>query len=265
VLDLDHPPHEDHLARHTLWPEIEKLYGHGYEISTVCASHDGALVATACKASSIDHATIRIYETREWREIKPPLKAHSLTVTDLAFSPDDHYLLSVGRDRQWSLFAREADSSSTYVPFATDPKGHSRMILGCSWAPTSMGIVFATAGRDRAVKIWRVDGADVKNVASISSTAPVTAIAFAPQVQASQSSLAFACEEGSIAIVRLDTSDAHVVDERVIVEHDKQNVTVNALKWRPPGRNADVSHQPLTTMQLAVASEDGSIKVYNVQ
>jgi elongator complex protein 2 len=264
VLDLDLPPHEDYLARHTLWPEIEKLYGHGYEISTVCASHDGSLVATACKASSIDHATIRIYETREWREVKPPLKAHSLTVTDLAFSPDDHFLLSVGRDRQWSLFARQADSSSAYVPFATDPKGHSRMILGCSWAPSSIGTVFATAGRDRTVKIWRVGGSNVENVASISSKAPVTAIAFAPQVQASQSSLAFACEEGSIAIARLDASDARVIDERVIVEHDKRNVTVNALKWRPAGRNADAS-QTLTTMQLAVASDDGSINIYNVR
>jgi elongator complex protein 2 len=265
TLDIDHPPHEDHLARHTLWPEVEKLYGHGYEISTVCASHDGTLVATACKASSIDHATIRIYETREWREIKPPLKAHSLTVTGLAFSPDDRHLLSVGRDRQWSLFARQTDFSSTYEPLATDPKGHSRMILGCSWAPSSMGSVFATAGRDRVVKVWRVDGPGVQNVTSIPAKAAVTAIAFAPEVQASQSSLAFACEEGSITIARLDAGDASVVDTRDIVEQDKPNVAVNALKWRPSGRNADLSDQPSKAMQLAVASDDGSVRIYNVR
>jgi elongator complex protein 2 len=265
TLDLDHPPHEDHLARHTLWPEVEKLYGHGYEISTVCASHDGALVATACKASSIDHATIRVYETREWREIKPPLKAHSLTVTGLAFSPDDHHLLSVGRDRQWSLFARQADSPSAYVPLANDPKGHSRMILGCSWAPKSMGSVFATAGRDRAVKIWRVNGASVENVASVSSKASVTAVAFAPEVQASQSSLAFACEDGNIAITRLDAGDLRVLDTHSLAEQDKPNVTVHALKWRPSKRTEDESRRNSKTMQLAVGSDDGSIRIYNVR
>jgi elongator complex protein 2 len=104
TLNLSHPPLEDHLSRHTLWPEIEKLYGHGYEISTLAASRDGSLVATACKASSIDHAVIRIFETKEWHEVKPPLMAHSLTVTRLRFSADDQFLLSVGRDRQWAVF-----------------------------------------------------------------------------------------------------------------------------------------------------------------
>ena len=88
---LSQPPVEDHLARNTLWPEHEKLYGHGYEISCVASNAAGTLVATACKASSLDHAVIRLYETKEWREIKPPLSAHTLTVTSLAFSPDDHF------------------------------------------------------------------------------------------------------------------------------------------------------------------------------
>ncbi len=76
-------------------PETEKLYGHGYEISILTASHDGSIIATACKASSIDHAVIRLFETKTWHEIKPPLTAHSLTVTRLRFSADDKYLLSV--------------------------------------------------------------------------------------------------------------------------------------------------------------------------
>lgn len=65
--DLEHPPFEDQLARHTLWPEHEKLYGHGYEISAVAASYDGSLVATSCKASSLYHAVIRLYTSIDWR------------------------------------------------------------------------------------------------------------------------------------------------------------------------------------------------------
>ncbi|KAK5015945.1 Elongator subunit elp2, partial [Cryomyces antarcticus] len=139
-----------------LWPEIEKLYGHGYEISAVATSHDGTVVATACRASSIDHAVIRLYETKDWREIKPPLTAHSLTVTSLSFSFDDKHLLSTGRDRHWAVFERDDSQSSAYKLAASNPKGHARMILDCSWAPVDAGSVFATAGRDKTVKMWRL-------------------------------------------------------------------------------------------------------------
>lgn len=179
TLDLDYPPTEEHLSRHTLWPEMEKLYGHGYEISALAASHDGSVVATACKASSIDHAVIRLFETKTWHEIKPPLTAHSLTVTRLRFSADDQYLLSVGRDRQWAVFQRDATDKSKYTQFASDPKGHTRMILDAAWAPTPLPL-FATAGRDKQVKIWVRDEASAGFVhkATITEEGPVTAIDF---------------------------------------------------------------------------------------
>ncbi|KAK3365929.1 WD40-repeat-containing domain protein [Lasiosphaeria ovina] len=165
ALDIDHPPFEESLSRHTLWPEVEKLYGHGYEISCLATSHDGRLVASACKASSVNHAVIRLFETEHWTEIKPPLTAHSLTVTRLRFSPDDSHLLSVGRDRQWAIFARDPASTTEYKLLQANPKGHARMILDAAWAPPlplpaapqeeqqSLQL-FATAGRDRQVMTW---------------------------------------------------------------------------------------------------------------
>lgn len=162
VLDIDHPPFEDILSRHTLWPEVEKLYGHGYEISCLAASHDGTLVASACKASSLNYAVIRLFDTERWVEVKPPLAAHSLTATRMHFSPCDRFLLSVGRDRQWAVFEREPSGDggrpgAVYTLLQSDPKGHTRMILDCAWAPSLGGEerhVFATAGRDKTVKVW---------------------------------------------------------------------------------------------------------------
>jgi len=179
TLDLDHPPYEDSLSRHTLWPEVEKLYGHGYEISALAASHDGSIIATACKASSIDHAIIRLFETKEWHEIKPPLTAHSLTVTRLSFSADDKHLLSVGRDRQWALFERDTISKHAYQLAESNPKGHTRMILDAAWAPTASP-AFATAGRDKQVKVWERDqeGSGFTCKATIPEEHPVTAIDF---------------------------------------------------------------------------------------
>ena len=125
---MNHPPLEDHLSRNTLWPEIEKLYGHGYEISALAASHDGSLVATACKASSLDHAVIRLFDTKTWNQVSPPLTAHSLTVARLRFSADDKLLLSVGRDRQWAIFERASEGGSEYKLLYADPKDRKSVV-----------------------------------------------------------------------------------------------------------------------------------------
>src|SRR5712664_2673724 len=106
LISIIHPLNTIWRAIYALWPEHEKLYGHGYEISAVAANHDRSLVATACKASSIDHAVVRLYDATDWHEIKPSLTAHSLTIASRCFSADDRYLLSVGRDRQWAVFQR---------------------------------------------------------------------------------------------------------------------------------------------------------------
>jgi elongator complex protein 2 len=196
----DKPPLEDDLARHTLWPEREKLYGHGYEISAVASSHDGSIIATSCKASSIDHAVIRLFNTKTWREIKPPLMAHSLTVTCLRFSHDDKYLLSVGRDRQWATFERDTHDPDRYTLKDANRKGHSRMILSASWASLPSPRIFATAGRDKAVKLWKMQAEETENIATISETSAATAVDIYPYPAQDNIIIAVGTEAGNISI-----------------------------------------------------------------
>ncbi|KAI5367904.1 Putative elongator complex protein [Septoria linicola] len=258
TLDLEHPPFEDHLARHTLWPEHEKLYGHGYEISAVAASNDGTIVATSCKASSLDHAVVRLYDTKEWREVKPALTAHSLTVTSLKFSPDDSYLLSVGRDRQWALF--HADETSVFTLLTTNPKGHSRMILDCCWAPLAAGHVFATAGRDKTVKIWKLSGGKVECVSTHATTAPPTAICFNGQPFEQHLLLAVGDETGKITIVRLEPESLAIVALEDVTARCTPSKAVTSLRWRPTltTDNTLPDHHP----NLAASSEDCSVRIY---
>ena len=284
------PPVEDHLSRQTLWPEHEKLYGHGYEISCVASNTAGTLVATACKASSLDHAVIRLYETKDWREIKPPLAAHSLTVTSLAFSPDDRFLLSVGRDRQWVLFrasslqegeregeANGSPSPPTYTLLKSNPKGHSRMILDCAWAPlsenstsTPAASVFATAGRDKFIKLWRVvqtgtstlqQENEVELLNSLPTSSPVTALSFSPE-DAGGSLLAYGTEKGGLGIVRTGGEGGGWGE--VVVEDLGREVGasrgVTCLRWRPGMKDGDGGMGRV----LAVSSEDYGVRLVRV-
>jgi elongator complex protein 2 len=254
TLDFSHPPFEDHLARHLLWPETEKLYGHGYEISAVAVSRDGGLVATACRASSIDHAVIRLYTTKDWLEVKPPLKAHSLTVTALQFSPDDKYLLSVGRDRQWVIWERGTEPSQ-YVLKHANPKGHTRMILGASWTSCEQP-TFMTAGRDKSVKMWQITDSEVQLKGTVATEAAVTALACGDQPHQDRVLFAFGTESGAIGVGRVHNDAMDNAEVTMLKPEIVPAQTINQIVWRP-GRTQD-------TQQMAIVSDDTSMRLYNV-
>ncbi|CAN9187702.1 unnamed protein product [Alternaria alternata] len=255
TLEFSHPPFEDHLARHLLWPETEKLYGHGYEISAVAVSRDGSLVATACRASSIDHAVIRLYDTKEWLEVKPALKAHSLTVTALQFSPDDKYLLSVGRDRQWVIWGR-SDEPSLYTLKYSNPKGHSRMILGAAWTPLEVP-TFMTAGRDKSVKIWQIVDNDVQLKATIPANAAVTAVSCNNVLPGGKIMFAYGTENGEIGIANTPSDALDKVEVSMVKAELVPAKTINQIVWRLARAEGE-------QQQIAVASDDTSLRVFNV-
>lgn len=74
------------------------------------------LIATACKASTAEHAVVRVYNTDNWQPVGEPLSGHTLTVTRIAFSPDDRLVLTVSRDRSWRLYEAQSDGGSCSCP-----------------------------------------------------------------------------------------------------------------------------------------------------
>nr|GAT54809.1 predicted protein [Mycena chlorophos] len=81
-----------------------------------------------------------------WRPLKR-LPAHESDVTDVAWSPGDHYLASVGLDSKviiWDGFTHEAIRTLDQ---------HQGFVKGVCWDPA--GEYLATQSDDRSVKIWR--------------------------------------------------------------------------------------------------------------
>jgi elongator complex protein 2 len=250
IVSYDHAPLEDHLAKHLLWPETQKVYGHGYEISSVAVSHSGRLVSTACKASSIDHAVIRVYDTKEWREHCKPLAGHTLTVTDTKWSPDDKYLLSVSRDRNWSIFeAKDND----FV--ATTSKGHARMILACAWAPLEAGRIFATAGRDKAVKLWKLQDDKFELAETFAFDSPVTAVDILPELHDGNMIIASGLENGSVyfTIVSLNMQDTKTIAMGAACA----TKTITKLAWMQMNGGSGA--------KLALSSEDQALRIIDVK
>ncbi|KAM9738304.1 elongator complex protein 2 [Menidia menidia] len=157
-LNLTEPPPEDHLLQNTLWPEVQKLYGHGFEMFCLASDSARTVVASACKASKAEHAAVLLWSTATWRQLQT-LPCHTLTVTQMAFSPDAQLLLAVSRDRSWSLWRRNPPTEECPEPqfslrahTAKDTAVHSRIIWSCDWSPDSK--YFVTSSRDKRVIVW---------------------------------------------------------------------------------------------------------------
>lgn len=147
------PPLEEHLAQNTLWPEVRKLYGHGNDVYCACASPSGRVIASACKAQSMGAAAVWVWEVSSWKALAQ-LPGHTLTVTQLEFSPDGTYLLSGSRDRSFSVWKvplqyRRAAAAAAATGSTTDGSAgtaagwdlvgrlkaaHSRIIWSVSWS-----------------------------------------------------------------------------------------------------------------------------------
>ena len=78
------------------------------------------------------------------------LPAHTLTVTQMAFSHNDRFLLSVSRDRTWVISQAQEDCRFEVCAKSDKKNGHSRIVWSCAWTPDDT--CFATGSRDKTVK-----------------------------------------------------------------------------------------------------------------
>ncbi|KAF1381537.1 hypothetical protein PFLUV_G00155020 [Perca fluviatilis] len=298
-LIMTEPPPEDHLLQNTLWPEVQKLYGHGFEMFCLASDSARAVVASACKASKAEHAAVLLWSTATWRQLQM-LPCHTLTVTQMAFSPDAQLLLAVSRDRTWSLWRRNLPTPespepqfSLYAHTGKDTAIHSRIIWSCDWSPDSK--YFVTSSRDKKVIVWgpcRLEDSvdtmlppEIKPCSSILDVGDsATAVAFCPVLCSDNSYLlAVGLECGRILLYRWSPGQepARGHDWSSCGETDisqSHALRVKRLRWRPrTGRVGQENHkkdgqtdgeseveEESSWVQLASAGADHSVKIFNI-
>ncbi len=143
-------PDEDFLTNNTLWPEADKLFGHGYEVISVAVSNNGKYIASGGKAQSEKHSKLFLWSV-EKSSLIAKLDGHVLTIVQIEFSRDDEYILSVSRDRSVCLY-QKCGGDIPYKLVQVERETHGRIIWGCSWASDCK--LFITGSRDRFVKVW---------------------------------------------------------------------------------------------------------------
>ncbi|CAA7395598.1 unnamed protein product [Spirodela intermedia] len=254
---LTEPPVEDQLAWHTLWPESHKLYGHGNELVSLCCDHAGRLVASSCKAQSAPVAEIWLWEVGSWRAVGR-LPSHSLTVTQMEFSPDDSLLLAVSRDRHFSVFSIEKSGCEMDCRLLARQEAHKRIIWACSWNP--FGHQFATGSRDKTVKLWAIAGGAVRLALTLPPFGSgVTALSWAGRNRSlNHGLLAVGLESGLIELWSLTggSGGPAVISAQPTARLDPllcHVSTVNRLHWR------EDDHGP--TAQLASCGADNCVRV----
>uniref|UniRef100_A0A8C9HN25 Elongator complex protein 2 n=1 Tax=Piliocolobus tephrosceles TaxID=591936 RepID=A0A8C9HN25_9PRIM len=280
---LTEPPTEDHLLQNTLWPEVQKLYGHGYEIFCVTCNSSKTLLASACKAAKKEHAAIILWNTTSWKQVQN-LVFHSLTVTQMAFSPNDKFLLAVSRDRTWSLWKKQDTISPEFEPvfslFAFTNKitsVHSRIIWSCDWSPDSK--YFFTGSRDKKVVVWgecdSTDDCIEYNIGPCSSVldvgGAVTAVSVCPALHPSQRYVvAVGLECGKICLYTWKKTDqvpeindwTHCVETSQSQSH---TLAIRKLCWKNcSGKTEHKEAEDAEWLHFASCGEDHTVKIHRV-
>nr|XP_050044009.1 elongator complex protein 2-like [Dermacentor andersoni] len=264
---LTEPPTEEDLLQNTLWTEVRKLYGHGYELFALTSTHDGKLVASACKASTQQHAAIILWDTATWKQVGE-LVFHNLTVTQMEFSPDNLHLLSVSRDRSWCIHRIDISGNMFIKEAFADKKTaiHQRIIWSCAWSHD--GLYFATASRDKKVVVWgwRADGPSsetslgpFESKAQLNVEDSATAISFAPGFcRGDRYLVAIGLENGTIHLHHWSFKSGWTPYE-TLQQSIAHHLSVKRLKFSPRQ-----DHESSAAFQLASCGDDHIVRVYNI-
>lgn len=266
--NLTTPPLEDQLQRFTLYPEIEKLYGHGFEISCFDYDKTSNILASCNKSNSKKNSQIKIFNLDDYTlKSNIIMEFHNLTITSLKFSPCGEYLLSCSRDRTWCVWKKVVLESGdiSFEIFKNNLKPHTKIIWDCEWLPKSFDQNgFVTVSRDKTIKYWSFNSEkdDYELVSSIRFKEPVTAVSIYNKAINESNNLlvAIGLNDGDLKMMEISKDTKELKElENLKFGLGKPCDRINKLKFNQlaTGENGGIL--------LACSSADTSLRIYNIK
>ncbi|XP_049850683.1 elongator complex protein 2-like [Schistocerca gregaria] len=255
-----YPPHEVQLSKHTLWPEIAQLYGHGNNLVTVTSSKKGDLIASTCHCNvqTQEQAGIRLWETEHWRQVSV-LEGPVLTVTQVEFSHDDQYLLAVSRDRGVYLYSR-SEEKQYRLTWSDKKTAHQKIVWSGSWSIDDEYV--ATGSRDKCMKFWKLNREtnSLREIGVFKMAYPITSVAWMPYIDATLGYIiAVGYENGEITLWASsplkDGSNAQIKQVIQISSQDSHVGHITRIAWGPATNR---------TFGMATASLDSSVRIFQI-
>jgi elongator complex protein 2 len=250
-------PDEDYLTNYTLWPESNKLYGHGYEIICLAISHNGKYIASAGKAQSDKHSKLFLWDSQK-NQLICKLDGHALTIVQTEFSADDEYLLTVSRDRSFCLFRRNTcdnGEKQPYVLMQTEKETHMRIIWTCSWSHDSS--LFVTGSRDNSIKIWTKNNTNnlFTEVFKKEFKSAVTSVNILPEIYLKIDYIIVGLESGDLILLKYERDSRKEEVVYVFPEYLSHGGTVKRIKSVRVGE----------VIRLATCSSDNSVRIFEIE
>ena len=268
ILDnLSKPPLEDQLQRFTLYPEIEKLYGHGFEISCFDYNKSLNILASCNKSNTKKNSQIKIFNLDDYTLIDNIImEFHNLTITSLKFSPCGEYLLSCSRDRTWCVWKKSVSDEGklNFEIFKSNMKPHSKIIWDCEWLPKQFDENgFVTVSRDKTVKYWSFNKTkdDYELVSSLRFKEPVTAVSVYNTLinDGNDILLCAGLNDGDLRLLTLGSQDKKIVEyTNLQFGLGKPCDRINKLRFNQMKTSEDGS------IYLATSSKDTSLRIYKI-
>lgn len=255
---------EEYLMSRTRWPERNKLYGHAYEIYCVATTKKGDYIVTAAKSKKTKYSNIFVWAIDSLNPICQ-LPAHDYTVHQMEFSPDDQYLLSVSRDRQFSVFQRNDDPKEPFKLVQLQKQAHKRVLWSCSWAHNSR--YFATGSREKtySLKFWdycKDSNSWVEHSSVAKNIHNVTALAFFPSAILHSTSLGIVVGQDTGELTIWIKPFNHEIKEWTKVysfpEHFNHSLTVRRIKFKETEQSDE------NTYHIATCSNDATTRIFKI-
>jgi elongator complex protein 2 len=290
-------PLERDLGAVSLWPEVQKLFGHNTEIYCLTSmqtartsispspvrdnNYDCMIVASSAKARDENDAAIRLWDVTENRCIQILVGGHKSTVATLAFSPDGRFLASSGKDRRLCLWRQEHDNPLRFSLAWAKDSAHKRIIWTVHFRPFGRPFL-ASGSRDGAIKIWTISddaGSVAVGVGEIHNFAPrfhrsngkpdaVTALSFAPVPYPSHSDaavLSVGLESGRIELWKVVSEDYAPVPFFCLEPSVCHIASVTKLVWRPfVCRGDQDADSKAVELYLASSSMDNGCRIFKI-